>query len=115
MRCIDFRIYNKKENCYYYSSSKEGLNNSNKDLWGIIEIYTGIIDDYDKKIYQNDICEISFNVNEIEDWVFCSLSEKEKTEGKKTFIVESPIFNNQTEFLAKNIKVIGNVWNNQLN
>lgn len=108
---IDFRIYNKEENRYYYSDSKEGLNNSNKDLWADAELYTGIIDNNGKKIYKGDICQINFNTDKVEDWIYLSLSEKEIREGKKTFTVENPIFNNQWEFSANSIKVISNVWN----
>lgn len=83
----------------------------NDDEFELLQ-YTGFKDRNGKEVYEGDICKIYFDVDNVEDWVYQSLTKNERETGMKIFQVESPLFNNQTEFTADVIEVIGNIYEN---
>lgn len=74
--------------------------------------YTGLKDKNGKEIYDGDICRIKFDVEKVEDYIYNSLTVKEKESGTRIFVVESPLFNDQPELNADEIEVIGNIFSN---
>ena len=125
-REIKFRAWNKtKEKSYFDTSIMEqkymdsgymtyfdifNVNVPEKDY--VLMQYTGLKDKNGVEIYEGDICKIKIYINKVEDWIYNSLTQKERETGEKIFVVESPLFNNQPELNADYIEVIGNIYEN---
>jgi uncharacterized phage protein (TIGR01671 family) len=73
--------------------------------------YTGLKDENGKEIYEGDILLGRFVLNDVENFIFLSLTEKEKMEQSKLFIVKD-IFYPYTSPLPEDLEVIGNIFEN---
>ncbi len=103
----------------YYLKNKEGdsfiRSTENFETYWILEEtlgeFTGL---YAKgiEIYEGDICKIKFNIDDVSDYVYILLNEEESKKSERIFLVGSPLFNNQYEFMCEDIEIIGNIHDN---
>lgn len=104
----------------YYLKNKEGdsfiRSTENFETYWVAEEtlgqFTGLYDKNGEEIFEGDICKIKFNIEDVSDYVYILLNEEESKKGERIFLVESPLFNNQYEFMCEDIEIIGNIHDN---
>ena len=108
MREIKFRAWDNTDN-KMYDYAIQWFN------WPHIILlqYTWLKDKNWKEIYEGDICKIKFNIEEVADYIYLSLSNEEKSTQTKIFQVESPLFNRQDELNVDDIEIIWNIYENK--
>lgn len=121
MRTIKFRAWNKNTKEMDIVSCMNGLldqdDNEFKYVnrsgweWKNIELmqFTGLLDKNGKEIYEGDIVLGRFILEEVEGYIYLQLTEKEKKEQAKIFVIED-IFYPYVHQIPEDIEVIGNVF-----
>ena len=105
-------LYSKKplgNKLYYFGIETD---NGNFIQCKNIRQFVGLRDRQGKEIYEGDICLGYFKINDVEDYLFLSLTEKEKKEQSKIFIIED-IFYPYTNPIPDVLEVIGNIHENK--
>ncbi|ECQ9327170.1 hypothetical protein F0K54_04750 [Campylobacter coli] len=102
----DVKCLNRNQDCYDYEFALDELDNSNLE----IELFTGLYDKKDKKVYENDIVK----VKSLYDYFLAKISiHKEGTfyfEGKNGDYIGSLIYLVEDE--GYTIEAIGNIHEN---
>ncbi len=102
----DVKCLNRNQDCYHYEFQLDDLDNSNLE----IELFTGLYDKKDKKVYENDIVK----VKSLYDYFLAKISiHKEGTfyfEGKNGDYIGSLIYLVEDE--GYTIEAIGNIHEN---
>lgn len=73
--------------------------------------YTGLKDKNGKQIYEGDVVLGKFNLDEVEDYIYLTLTEEEKKTQSKLFHIED-IFYPYTNPIPEDLEIIGNVYEN---
>lgn len=73
--------------------------------------YTGLHDKNGKEIYEGDVVLGKFNLDEVEDYIYLTLTEEEKKTQSKLFHIED-IFYPYTNPIPEDLEIIGNVYEN---
>lgn len=124
-RTIKFRAWDKTNNQWnsygdrLYINAQDGSLldvASQYDTGGISEDlqlmqFTGLLDKNGKEIYEGDILKGYFNPDDVEDYIYNSLTAEEKESGTRLFTVED-IFYPYTNPLPDDLEVIGNIYEN---
>lgn len=122
-REIKFRVFNKTNNKLIYSDDaffcfydgrlieRDGVGGSMCDD-DILMQYTGLHDKNGKEIYEGDILKGKFKLEEVDGYIYLSLSDIEKEKEEKIFIVDD-LFYLYTNPVPDDIEVIGNVYENE--
>lgn len=130
---VKFRVWDKREEKMIYEEDCEGEDSKYKigitlsgaagdlredDWYGgwieesedyVLMQYTGLKDKNGKRIYEKDIVKGRFVLDDVEDYLYLSLTEKEKKEQAKLFMVED-IFYLYTNPTPDDLEVIGNIY-----
>ncbi len=108
MKRIKFRVWNKELKTYFYSDHTIGINNENSEIWGEVELCTGLKDEHDKEVFEGDIV-LAYEEN-IDD-----------TEGRNVVIYDNGCFRFRRAevidipcgtYRSYNIEIIGNIHEN---
>lgn len=116
-REIKFRVWDKKYNKMEVSPevpspfANANINNCFKSDNLIFMQYTGLEDKNGNEIYEGDILLGRFILDEVEDYIFLSLTEEEKETQSKMFVVED-IFYPYTNQIPEDLEVVGNIFEN---
>lgn len=74
--------------------------------------YTGLKDKTGKEIYCSDIVKGYFNPDEVEDYIWLSLTDTEKETGVRIFVIPEDIVEFAREQYPDELEVIGNIYEN---
>ncbi len=74
--------------------------------------FTGLLDKNGKEIYCGDIVKGYFDTNEVEDYIWLSLTDEEKKNGWKLFKIDMDIVEFARQQLPEELEVIGNIYEN---
>ena len=81
------------------------------DTQAILMQFTGLKDNNGKEIYEGDIVLGRFILDDVEDYIYLSLTDMERKNQSKTFLIED-ISYLYTNPIPEDIEVIGNVFEN---
>ena len=118
-REIKFRVWNQKRKIMY---SWEDLTHMEvQDMCQsifapfdheIVMQYTGLKDKNGKEIYEGDILIGRFDINEVDDSIYLTLTDEEIETQSKIFVVDSIFYPYEMNGLPDEIEIIGNIYEN---
>ncbi len=109
-REIKFRFYDKTDKRMKYFDGIWNMPDPSYDF-DDIQQFTGLLDKNGKEIYEGDIVLGRFILDDVEDYIYLSLTDMERKNQSKTFLIED-ISYLYTNPIPEDIEVIGNVHEN---